>query len=68
METITIHPKTKKQARLFEQLAKALNVPFIKEGKSPYDPTFVSKIKRAEENVKAGKTVKIKPADIWNLG
>lgn len=33
METITIHPKSKQQARLFEQLAKALNVPFKRRKK-----------------------------------
>ena len=65
METITIHPKSKKQARLFEQLAKALDVPFIKEVKSPYDPTFVAKIKRAEENFKEGKFTIMKVEDLW---
>lgn len=34
METITIHPKSKQQARLFEQLAKALNVPFKRRKKA----------------------------------
>lgn len=65
METITIHPKSKQQARLFEQLAKALNVPFTREGKSPYDPVFVDKIKKAEKNFKEGKFTIKKVEDLW---
>jgi hypothetical protein len=65
MEAITIHPKSKQQARLFEQLAKALDVPFIKEGKSPYDPKFVAKVTRAEKNFKAGKFTIMKIEDLW---
>lgn len=65
METIIIHPKSKQEARLFEQLAKALNVPFKREEKSPYDPEFVAKIKRAEKNAKEGKFSIIKVEDLW---
>ena len=57
MESITIHPKTKQQASLFEQLAKTLKVPFekSKKGRSSYNPEFVEKIERSRKNYKEGK-------------
>ena len=57
MEAITIHPKNKEQASLFEQLAKALKVPFEKTKKteSPYNAEFVAKIERSRKNYKDGK-------------
>ena len=57
MEPITIHPKNKEQASLFEQLAKTLKVPFEKtrEAGSPYNPEFVAKIERSRKNYKEGK-------------
>ncbi|HEY5462352.1 MAG TPA: DUF2683 family protein [Hanamia sp.] len=69
METITIHPKNKDQANLFEQLAKTLKVPFekAKKSKSPYDPEFVKKIKRSDEDFKKGRYTKIEPSQIWKL-
>jgi len=33
----------------------------------PYNPEFVAKMKRGEEDIKAGRTTKIEPADKWNL-
>jgi len=64
METIIIHPKSKEQAGLFEQSAKALNIPFEKE-ESPYDPQFVAKIKKGEEAAKEGKGVKADTMNLW---
>jgi len=46
---------------------KALKVDFKTE-KSEYNPEFVKKMEKAGEDVKAGRTTKIEPADIWNLG
>jgi hypothetical protein len=70
METIIIHPKSKEEASLFEQLAKALKVPFEKKRtkESPYDPEFVKKVKRSEEDFEKGRYTKIEPSDILNLG
>jgi len=65
METITIHPQSKEQASLFEQLAKALNVPFEKKEESPYHPEFVAKIKKSEKNFKEGRYTSIKVGDLW---
>lgn len=32
---------------------------------SGYDPEFVSKIKKAELNIKKGKTTQLNPEDVW---
>ncbi len=67
MESITIHPKNKEQASLFEQLAKTLKVPFekAKNSKRSYNPEFVAKMKDSRKQAKEGKTVKINFDDIW---
>lgn len=44
---------------------KALKVEFTIE--KSYNPDFVAKMKRGEEDIKAGRTTKIEPANIWNL-
>ncbi len=67
MEAITIHPKTKEQASLFEQLAKTLNVPFEKNKKerSHYNAEFEGKMRESSKQAKQGKTVKISLDEIW---
>ncbi len=67
MEAITIHPKNKEQASLFEQLAKTLKVPFEKTKKteSPYNAEFVAKMRENRKQAKEDKTVKISLDDIW---
>ena len=66
METITIHPRSKEEVKVFEQMAKALNIPFEKgKEKSKYNPAFVAKIKEGVKNKKAGKFKIIKTADLW---
>jgi hypothetical protein len=68
METIIIHPQSKEQTKAFEQLAKAFKIPFERkkvEKSSSYDPAFVAKIKEAEEDKKAGRTIKITLDDVW---
>lgn len=66
MEAITIHPQNKEQANLFEQLARTLKVPFEKTKKTtnPYNDEFEKKMKRAEEDKKAGRYKAIKTADL----
>lgn len=65
METILIRPKSKDQIKVFEEMAKALRVPFeVKEG-SPYNPEFVAMVKKADKDFKNGKGKKIKLDDIW---
>jgi|GEM_PF-1767729 len=66
VEMIIIHSKNKEQASLFEQMAKALNVPFEKGQKeNSYDPEFVKELLRAKKDIEEGKGIKIKTADLW---
>ncbi|MFC3559605.1 DUF2683 family protein [Pedobacter jamesrossensis] len=64
METLTLHPKNKEQLNALKAFAKALKIDFEKE-KSTYNPEFVAKIKRGQEQIKAGKGIKIAIEDLW---
>ncbi len=44
-----------------------MDVPFENEEASPYNPEFVAKIKRSEEQVKAGKTTRIQKEDFLGI-
>ena len=75
MQTITIHPKNKAQANLFEQLAKVLNVPIEKsmgaeltereKSINLYGKAFVEKIERGEKALKEGKGVIVDTDNLW---
>ena len=64
METIIVHPKNKEQLSAIKAFIKALKIDFTIE-KSPYNPEFVAKIKRGQEQIKAGKGVSISIEDLW---
>jgi len=70
METLIVQPKNKEQLAALKAIMKALKVDFKSEKSTekPYSEEFVAKMKQSEEDVKAGRTTKIEPADIWNLG
>ncbi|MDN3579326.1 DUF2683 family protein [Mucilaginibacter flavus] len=70
METLIVLPKDKEQLVALKAIMKALKVDFKTEKVSEqiYRAEFVAKIKKGEQDVKAGKTTKIEPGDIWNLG
>lgn len=57
METLIVHPKNQKQLVAVEAVLKALNVAFKKEEESPYNPDFVTKIKKSQEQAKSGKVI-----------
>lgn len=65
METILICPESKEQIKAFEQMAKALKVPFEINKESPYKPEFVEMVKQADKDFKNGKGKKMKLDDIW---
>jgi hypothetical protein len=69
METLIVQPKNKEQLTALKAIMKALKVDFKteKSTESPYGPEFIEKMKRSEADIKAGRTTKIEPADIWNL-
>ena len=70
METLIVQPKDKEQLAALKAIMKALKVDFKTKKKqiNPYNPEFIAKMKQGEEDIKAGRTTKIEPADIWNLG
>lgn len=64
METVIAKPANKEQLAALKAVMKALKVDYITE-KSPYDPEFLAKVERAEEQIKSGKYRKITPSEVW---
>ncbi|MGQ7854897.1 DUF2683 family protein [Pedobacter sp. WC2501] len=64
METLIAHPKNEEEASALKAVMKVLRIDFETE-ESLYNPEFVAKIKRGQEQVKAGKGVKIAIEDLW---
>ncbi|TCD08541.1 hypothetical protein EZ449_11905 [Pedobacter frigidisoli] len=64
METLIAHPKNEEQATALKAVMKVLKIDFETE-ESPYNPEFVAKIKRGQEQIKAGKGIKIAIEDLW---
>jgi hypothetical protein len=54
METLTLEPRTKRDIEAVKAFANALKIPIKKNG-SPYNPEFIAKIKRGDEDIKAGR-------------
>ncbi len=73
MEIIMIHPKSKEDLHLFEQLATRLKAPFETKEKNMerekaiklYGKKFVEKIEASEKNFNEGKYKIIKIEDLW---
>lgn len=65
MYNILLRPKNKKQFKAIKALVKAFEIDFQEE--EIYSPEFIAKMKEGDEDIKNGRTTKIKPADIWNL-
>jgi len=68
METLVIHLEGADKADALKVFLKAFNIKFesyIDETQSPYNPEFVAKIQRGEEDIKMGKTTRISLDDIW---
>ena len=66
MTILTIQIPDKK-ATLVKQLLKELGAKIMdeKSEKSPYNPEFVAKIKKADEEIKQGQTKTISVKDLW---
>ncbi len=68
METLIVLPKDKEQLAALKAIMKALKVDYKTEkGEKNYNKDFVNKMKQSEDDLKAGRTTRITPADIWNL-
>ncbi|MET3979088.1 hypothetical protein ABIB62_001675 [Mucilaginibacter sp. UYP25] len=59
MTTLIMHPQNKEQLSALKAVAKALKVTVET---SPYDPEFVSMVKKASKN---GNYIEVDPKDIW---
>jgi hypothetical protein len=64
MSTLIAYPDSKEKLSPLKAFMKALKIRFEEE-KSPYNPEFVEKIKRSEEDYKAGKFKAIKTEYLW---
>jgi len=64
METVIARPVNKEQLAALKAIMKAMKVDFTTE-KSTYNPEFLAKVDRAEEQIKSGKYRKVTPSDIW---
>ncbi|MWB94585.1 hypothetical protein GON26_09435 [Flavobacterium sp. GA093] len=76
MTTIKINERTKTGKAfmaMFETFFKGVDgIEVVEENSKKnkkeenfYSPEFVAKIKKAEENIKEGKTTRLNPEDIW---
>lgn len=66
METFIVQPKNQGERDALEAFFKELNILFkTEERESLYDPEFVEKIKRGEQDAAAGRTTKVTLDDIW---
>lgn len=64
METVIAKPANKEQLAAVKAFMKALKVDFTTE-KNPYNPEFLKKVERAEDQIKSGKYRKIIPSEVW---
>ncbi|HET7360388.1 MAG TPA: DUF2683 family protein [Salinimicrobium sp.] len=66
--TFIVRPKTLEQENALKAFIEALKINFeitTMEEIEFYDPEFVKKIKRGEEQLKNGKGMVIKTEDLW---
>ena len=65
METFIVHPENKTQANTVKAVLKALNVSFEKTSDKAYNPSFVKKIEKSEEEFRNGQFKTVKTEDLW---
>jgi len=64
MGTLIVHPNNKEQLTALKAFMKALKISFEEE-KSAYNPEFVKMIQQGDEEIKAGKGVKVDIDNLW---
>jgi hypothetical protein len=64
METLIVHPGNKEQLVALKTFMKAFNISF-EEKKSPYNPECVEMIQHGDEDLKAGKGIKVDIDALW---
>jgi len=66
METIIVHPKSRKQLATVEAILRALDVSFKTEETNTYSEEFVAKIKESERQINEGNFITLDPSkSIW---
>lgn len=81
METLIVKPDNGSQMEALKAFLTALKIEFkslngaegssvsdddkVAEADKPYDPEFVAKIKKGDEDYKAGRYKSINPEDLW---
>lgn len=64
MATLIIHPENEEKLEALKAFMTAFKIRF-EEDESTYDPEFIEKIKRSDEDFKSGKFKSIKTDDLW---
>jgi hypothetical protein len=66
MDTYIIHPETKEQESALKAFVRSLKMKFETTKESPYKPEFVEKIRKSEQQLKDGKSVRIQTKEEIN--
>ncbi|AMR30281.1 hypothetical protein A0256_02010 [Mucilaginibacter sp. PAMC 26640] len=64
MATLIVHPDSEEQLTAIKAFMKALKISF-KEQMDTYDPEFVDMILKGDEEIKAGKGIKVDVNNLW---
>lgn len=62
--TIIIHPENEEQEDALKAFAKALKIKFEVAKKSHYDPDFVSKIEKSQQEFEEGNYTRVGKQDL----
>lgn len=64
---ITAHPQDDSQVEAVKAFMKALKIKFEISKDKPYNPDFVAKIKKSEQEFKDGKFTRVKKEDLQSF-
>ncbi|GLU53937.1 hypothetical protein Dfri01_33980 [Dyadobacter frigoris] len=68
MTTLTIETEDPQIIKAVKALLKGFEVNYKEDSDSPYDPKFVEKIRKSEQQIMEGKTVKFESGtNLWDL-
>lgn len=67
METLNVRPKNKEQLAALKTFMTAFKISFQenKDDNTSYNPEFVEKIKRSQEDFNGGNFKVVKTEDLW---
>jgi uncharacterized membrane protein (DUF106 family) len=64
MNYLIVHPDNQDKLKAVKAVLKALKVEF-NEAETKYNPEFIKKMAEGEEDIQAGRTVKVTLGDLW---